>query len=167
MVNTSFTFLKESYVSATPMLEEYLDKIPEFKDLPYFKLDWKSENPLRVIKPKLKIRSLTTVAAVAKKIISEYRSGDYITTAIISEEDGSAKIVESKEAVIYVNSVNNIVSIVNRCKLAPEEVNILCARTKNNQEKLTKSLGQEYQIGNIPFLENQEKCLLCAQEQYT
>lgn len=158
---------KVCYVSATPMLEEYLDKIPEFKDLPYFKLDWKSENPLRVIKPKLKIRSLTTVAAVAKKIISEYRSGDYITTAIISEEDGSAKIVESKEAVIYVNSVNNIVSIIGRCKLAPEEVNILCARTKNNQEKLTKSLGQEYQIGNIPLLGEPRKMFtLCTRTVY-
>ena len=43
-------------VSATPMLDRYLDMLPEFKNLPYYEFDWKTENPGRVVKPKLEIK---------------------------------------------------------------------------------------------------------------
>ena len=39
---------KVCFLSATPMLEEYLKMIPEFKDLPYYELDWSAEDPTRV-----------------------------------------------------------------------------------------------------------------------
>ena len=41
---------KVCFVSATPYIEEYLNELDEFKDLPYYELDWKTEEPLRVTK---------------------------------------------------------------------------------------------------------------------
>ena len=40
---------KVCYVSATPMLDKYLDMLPEFRDLPYYEFDWVTEDPDRVI----------------------------------------------------------------------------------------------------------------------
>ena len=42
---------KLCYVSATPMIDKYLEMMEEFKDLPYYELDWGEEDPGRIIKP--------------------------------------------------------------------------------------------------------------------
>ena len=43
-------YLKQSptayFVSATPMMDEYLEMLDEFKDLPYYELDWGSADPI-------------------------------------------------------------------------------------------------------------------------
>ena len=139
------------YVSATPMIESYLDKLDEFKDLPYFKFNWSKADPSRVSKPGLTIRALSSVNQVASKIIDSYKSGKFETSIRINKEDGSKEIVESKEAVIFVNSVNNIISIIKKCKLLPEECNILCANNTDNQNRISSKLGKEYLIGTIPL----------------
>ena len=60
-------------------------------------------------------------------------------------------MIESKEAVIYVNSVNNILSIVGKAELRPEECNILCANTTDNQNKIKTKLGKGFSIGKVPL----------------
>ena len=50
---------KVCFVSATPLLEEYLDMIDEFKDLPYFELDWKTQEPSRVKVPDINVKLFT------------------------------------------------------------------------------------------------------------
>lgn len=132
------------FVSATPMIDEYLDMLDEFKDLPYFELDWETEDPLRVSKPELKVRTLRSVISAGCEIIEKYKSGNF-DKAILP--DGT--IIESKEVVIYINSVNNLISIIKKCNLMPEEVNILCARTPENIKKVKKSLKME--IGKVPL----------------
>lgn len=42
-----------AYVSATPMIEDYLDEMDEFKNLPYYELDWGAQDPSRITKPKI------------------------------------------------------------------------------------------------------------------
>ena len=37
------------FVSATPMLDRYLEMLDEFKDLPYLELDWGVQDPTRII----------------------------------------------------------------------------------------------------------------------
>ena len=132
------------FVSATPMIDEYLDMLDEFKDLPYYELDWSAEDPLRVSSPELKVRTLKSVTSAAMEIIDSYKSGKFEEAVL---EDG--RVVQSKEAVIYVNSVNNLVSIIKKAKLLPEEVNILCAKTPENIKKIKKSLKME--IGTVPL----------------
>lgn len=148
------------FVSATPMIDEYLDMLDEFKDLPYYELDWETEDPLRVSKPELKVRTLKSVVSAGCEIVEKYKSGNF-DKAVLS--DGS--VVTSKEAVIYVNSVNNLVSIIKKSNLREDEVNILCARTPENIKKVKKSLKME--IGKVPLKGQPHKMItLCTRTVY-
>ena len=138
------------YVSATPMIESYLDRLDQFKDLPYYKFNWVAEDPGRVSKPGLTIRPLSSVNQVAEKVIDTYKAGNFETSVRINK-DGSKEIVESKEAVFYVNSVSNILGIIKKCDLKPEQVNILCANNTDNINKIKQRLGAKYTIGEIPL----------------
>ena len=137
------------YVSATPMIDSYLELMDEFKDLDYYDLDWETADPGRIKRPTLKIRTTTSVATTARTIIDKYKSGNYEHKYI--NFNGQPRRIESKEAVIYVNSVTNIISIIKRCGLVPREVNILCARTPENRRKIGKKLGNSFTIGRVPL----------------
>ena len=142
---------KVCYVSATPMIDGYLEQLDEFKNLPYIELDWESEDPCRVLKPDLKVRTCKSVNEPAYKIIKEYLDGNFESVSY-RDEQGIIKIVESKEVVFFVNSVINIIGIINKCKLKPEQCNILVADTPDNKKKLKKRLGSKWEIGDIPLL---------------
>ena len=139
------------FVSATPMIDEYLRQVDEFKDLPYYELDWETEDPFRIVKPDLKVRVTKSVQQAAEKIIGSYKAGDFATDV------NKDRIITSKEAVIYVNSVSNIISIINKCDLKPEECNILCANTPQNEARIKKRLGKEFEIGKVPLRGEQHK----------
>ncbi|MBP3732573.1 MAG: hypothetical protein J6I84_04930 [Bacilli bacterium] len=59
--------------------------------------------------------------------------------------------VQSKEAVFYVNSVSDILKVIKSLGLAPDQVNILCSDTPQNQKKLKSKLGKGYTIGKVPL----------------
>ena len=141
---------KVCYVSATPMIDEYLQELDLFKDLPYFELNWELYNPLRVVKPDLKIRLVSSSTSKAKEIIKEYKEGNF-ESYVSKDEDGNIITVESREAVFYVNSVSNITTIIKGAELKPEECNILCAKTSKNISKINKNLGVKYKIGKVPL----------------
>jgi len=136
---------KVCYVSATPMIDEYLRQVDEFKDLPYYELDWSEEDPLRIVRPDLRARCTSSITSSAEKIIKEYKAGNFEEMML------KDRVVVSNEAVFYVNSVNNIISIIKRCELSPEECNILCAGTYENSCKIKRKLGKEFEIGEVPL----------------
>ena len=140
---------KVCYVSATPMMDEYLDQLDYFKDLPYYKLDWKTLDPSRVTRPNLKVRTTRSVFEAAKKIIDSYKSGNFEVYFRRNGEDVVG--TESREAVIYVNSVNNILTIIKKSELRPEECNVLCSNTPENLSKINKKLGANFTIGKVPL----------------
>ena len=133
------------FVSATPYIDEYLKQVDEFKDLPYYELNWEKEDPFRVVKPDLKVRVTKSIQMAAEKIISSYKSGDFATDV------NKDRVITSTEAVIYVNSVTNIISIIKKCELKPEECNILCANTPYNELRIKKRLGKDFEIGKVPL----------------
>ena len=141
---------KVCYVSATPMIDKYLDMLEEFKDLPYYELDWETLDPGRINKPKLTVKGLVSVYTEAGPIIKSYLEGNF-DHRFVQSDNGDVKRVESKEAVFYVNSVNNITSIIKRAKLGPDQVNILVANTQDNAKKIKKRLGAKYNIGTVPL----------------
>lgn len=171
--NTELSFMsqlnnlkKVCFVSATPMMDEYLDKIDEFKFLPYHELDWGKLDPARVVKPKLTVRVLRSVPEMSKNIIDEYKSGNFVGKYVL-DKSGNPVYVESKEAVIYVNSVNNIISVIRTNELKPEEVNILIANTEENQKKIRRKLGKKYLIGSVPLKGEPHKMFtLCTRTVY-
>lgn len=139
------------FVSATPMIDRYLEMLDEFKDLPYFELDWGALDSTRVIKPSLKILSMKSVGSKAEEIITEYKSGNFERAIRVDQQSGVPYEIMSREAVFYVNSVNHIISIIKRNSLTPEEVNILCSDTPDNRKRIQKRLGKKFDIGSVPL----------------
>ena len=128
------------FVSATPMIDKYLEMLDEFKDLPFYELDWEAEEPSRVYIPKLSVHSCSkSVLPAAHEVIEEYLSGNFKSTVI--EIDGELKEVVSKEAVLYVNSVKNICEIISRNGLTLENTNVLCSKTTANDDRVRKAFG--------------------------
>ena len=154
--NTELEFLdvlKQShsalFVSATPMLEEYLNMLDEFDGLPYINMDWGKEDSNRILKPALKVLTMKSVGTKLPEIIDSYKSGNF--ESAIRMINGYPTRVISDEAVFYVNSVNHITSIIKKCNLQPEEVNILCSNTPENLKKIQRKLGKKFVIGKIPL----------------
>lgn len=131
---------KLCFVSATPILGAYLKQLPEFKDLPYYRLDWKTEEPSRIIEPIFEPHFCPRgIVPPACEVVNEYKSGNFKSTVVYL--DGRPQEVVSKEAVFYVNCVNNICDIVSKTGLTFDECNIICATSDENALKLRKLFG--------------------------
>ena len=129
------------YLSATPILDEYLEQMDEFNELPYYELKWPEKRLIKATINKVKVNNLIEEAI---NIINSFKGGLYPTKTTNGE------IIESKEAVLYFNSVKDIISILKKTKLTAGEVNILCAKTSDNIKKLKKIDDRKYTIGSIP-----------------
>ena len=166
---TFMNYLKKShsalFVSATPMMDDYVSMLSIFNDLPYFELDWYTKDNSRVIKPDLDVYLMRSVTEKAKEIIQSYLDRDFKKVVVI--RNGRPVEVESREAVIYINSVNHIISIIKKCGLKPEQVNILCSDTEENRKRIKRKLGKGYNIGTVP-LENEPRKMitLCTRTVY-
>ena len=129
-----------SFVSATPMIDKYLEMLDEFKNLPYYELDWETEDPSRVYVPKLNTHSCyKSILPAACDVVKSYKNNEFESTAIIV--DGEIQNIESREAVLYVNSVKNICDIISKCELTLENTNVLCSNTDDNETKIRKAFG--------------------------
>ena len=137
------------FVSATPMMDEYLEMLDEFRDLPYYELDWYTQDNTRVIRPSLKILTMKSVGTKAEEIIKKYLNKEF--DRAIRSVDGKLVEIISDELVLYVNSVNHIISIIKKCNLTPDQVNILCSDTDENKNRISKKLGKEFTIGSVPL----------------
>ena len=136
------------FVSATPMMEKYLKMLDEFKDLPYFDLDWEAADSSRIIRPSLKVLTMKSVGTKAEEVIQSYLSGDFEEITVM--RNGQPVKVISDEAVFYVNSVNHIISMIKKNNLTPEQCNILCSRTDDNAKRIKRKLGKKFVIGKVP-----------------
>ena len=124
---------KVCYVSATPMLDKYLEKLDEFKDLPYYELDWETEDPGRVIKPKLEIRFVTSsLNQAVNGVVQSYLNGKFDTRI----DSKTGEFIESKEAVIFLNSVSGICQAIRSNNLHRHQCNIICSKSTTNESKV-------------------------------
>lgn len=160
------------FVSATPMIERYMDMIPEFSNENLairLRLDWETESPGRVQKSKIRIRKTSKISRDIKKEISQYREGKGPSMSI-KRPNGIRETVQSKELVIFVNSVTSIINIIKNIGdeiLRPEEVNIICSDTPQNKKEIRNRLGPQYTIGRIPLRGEPHKMFtLCTSTAY-
>lgn len=129
------------FVSATPMIEDYMNELDEFKDLPFIEFDWETYDPGRVKKPDLgEPKACTSILKKAYSIVESYQQGKF-ELAPLFDSNGNYTMVESREAVIYVNSVKHIYHIIKHCGLTPSNTNVLCARTEENEKLIRKAFG--------------------------
>ena len=145
---------KVCFVSATPMLDPYLEMLDEFKNLPYFEFDWKTEDPSRVVKPTLLVHSCKSLYTAAKNIVDSYLTNNF---DLFSYRDPLGRICEIKstEAVLYFNSVKNICDVIRKCGLTPDNTNVLCSKTPKNLKKIKKAFKdacgrKDGDIGSVP-----------------
>ena len=152
------------FVSATPMLTKYLEMLDDFKDLPYFELDWYEEDHNRVIKPQLNVKycgKRNTIQAEIKKVVEKYRKGIFETYRY-KDNNGKFQEIESKEAVIYVNSVVDITKAIKGNNLTIDQCNILVSNTATNEDRIRKAFGGKKRdgisyIGKVPKQGEQHK----------
>ena len=169
--DTELSFLKHltglnqvCFLSATPMLEKYMNMVDEFKNIKYYELDWISQDPKRVTKSILDYKFCTrSVLEEANRIINTYKTlGHDSEYLVASDGQGNLRKIYSTEAVLFLNSVTSICTIIKHFGLKPEEVNVLCARTEDNEKKVRKAFGLTKRklpnpIGSIPKLGEQHK----------
>ena len=124
------------YMSATPIVEDYLNYFPDFADVAgYYKLVWHPsvlETPnldMRPYKPKQSSKG------ICRGIIRNFRNNGYFAQKIIN-----GAVVNSTEVVIFLNDVRTIVQIIEENQLQPDEVNVLCSPS-NKHVKDLKRLG--------------------------
>ena len=145
------------YLSATPMLDKYLEKVDTFKNLPFYEIDWSETNCVENIIIQRKFSTALTTDCI--KIIKQYLSGKFPSTFT---SDG--KIVFSTEAVFYFNSISDIIRVINKTNLSPSQVNIICADDGVNEDKL-KKIG--HSIGKIPLKNESNKMFtFCTKTAY-
>jgi hypothetical protein len=146
-----------TYVSATPMLDRYLEKLDEFKDLPYYELDWGN----RVYKPFVDRVSSPNLEQTALELIKSYLQGKTESATNIL-----GQTVKSRELVLYLNSVSEIIKLIKAAKLTPDQVNIIVSRVPENQDKISalntslgysKKKGIAFEIGRVPLRGEQHK----------
>lgn len=134
LLNAIKEFDYVTYLSATPIADKYIKQMEQFKDVPYTVLEWNNVEATNI----KRVESAKPINN-AIEIVRNYQRG-------IFPKIGE---VESRECVIFVNSVTNIVNIIKQTSLKPEEVNIVVAKSTENAEFI-KELGRAFEIGTIP-----------------
>ena len=127
-------------VSATPIKEIYLNELAELSNMTYVTFDW---DPTRLETVTIHRQKMTNTPSAIKSIILDYYSKGYFQNKVIGGVE-----VFSNEAVFYVNSVKDIVSIIkslnklNSVKLDSKNTKVICADSPENQ-KLLKTINLE------------------------
>lgn len=130
-----------AYLSSTPMLDNYLSQLPEFSNLDYYEFIWDDS---RISLPKINHIKTDNLEKSALEIIDMYRSGNGPTKIV----DG--KVYKSTEAILYINNVSMLTSIIKNSKLTPDLVNIITAQTPENKRKI-KKCGKGFDFGEPPI----------------
>ena len=141
LVNNLQDLQKVCFVSATPMLDRYLEMLPEFCNLPYYEFDWITEEPNRVTKPKLDIKvTAKSLNFWISKVIQDYLAGNF-DTRTITNESGIMNLIKSREAVFFLNSVKGICRAITSNDLSIDQCNILCAKTDDNNKQIREAFN--------------------------
>ncbi len=129
------------FLSATPYIEDYLDQMDFFKNLPYIELVWpaSSTHPTNIEKQPYYRKS---PKATATQIIQDYIGKGYFKDKICN-----GQTVYSNEAVFYINDVGSIINIISENNLTPDNTNVICAVNDDNIKRL-KKIG--FEIGHAP-----------------
>lgn len=128
-----------TYLSATPILDRFIEKIDYFKDIPYYQMVWQNVEKIKVIR-----QCTPRPLEAALEIVGNYKKGIYPQIKM----DGG--VVYSKECVIFLNSVENILNIIRKAGLSADEVNIIVGNSTDNDSMIAK-LGDGFTRGRIPL----------------
>lgn len=129
------------YMSATPIDSVYLDVVEQFKDLPYYTLEW---DPAILEVPNIKevqIKPPYTVNKICAEIIQKYRNTGYF-----AEKRIGGLVYYSTEVCVFLNDVNTIRDIILENNLDPSEVTVMVSESNRNVTELEQS---GFKIGGL------------------
>jgi len=142
-----------TFMSATPIPEKFLNRIHKLSGLDKYKLIWQSVDKVNIVQYQTK-----NPIGIVTNLVNSFITGEYLPTL----DDG----IQSKECVIFLNSVTNIVNIIRHLKLSPEDVNIIVADNEDNKY-LIKKLGDRFCRGTLPIKgEPNKKVTFCTSTAY-
>lgn len=113
------------YLSATPIPDMYLDFVPQFKGLPYIKLEWDPDVLEEPNVIEIQMKKDESAEKICSNIIRDFKTNGYFARKVV---DG--QVVYSTEACIFLNEVRSIINIIVKNNLKPDEVTILCSDGK-------------------------------------
>lgn len=128
-----------TYLSATPILDKYIEQMDDFKDIPYYQMVWQDIEKIKVIRERTK-----RPIEAALEIVGNYKNGIYPNMEL------NGDIVYSKECVVFLNSVENILNIIRKAGLSADEVNIIVGNSTDNDSMIAQ-LGNGFTRGRIPL----------------
>ena len=113
------------YLSATPIQDMFLDFVPQFKGLPYIKLEWDKSVLEEPNVREIQMKKDESAEKICSNIIRDFRANGYFARKVV---DG--QVVYSTEACIFLNEVRSIINIITKNNLKPDEVTVLCSEGK-------------------------------------
>ena len=113
------------YLSATPIPDMYLDFVPQFKGLPYIKLEWDPDVLEEPNVMEIQMKKDESAEKICSSIIRDFKTNGYFERKIVN-----GQVVYSTEACIFLNEVRSIINIIVKNNLKPDEVTILCSDGK-------------------------------------
>ena len=145
-----------TYMSATPINEDYINEIPQLKGLEITKLIWNNPDSVNIHLMPVN-RPVKAVANLIDRLEKEKHR--------FSIEVDEVTIF-SNELVVYLNSVTDIVNLIKTCNLKSDDVNIIVADVYENNA-LIKKLGEDFSLGRIPLRgEGNKKYTFCTSTAY-
>lgn len=121
VLNNFRRFKSFCFMSATPI--QPLFKPSCLEDVKDVFAEWPNKEELKL---KVKLLQTNKPYTYAANIINRYKTDGYITV------NG----IKSYEAYFFINSVTDIVAILEHCHLSNDEVRIICANNEENEKKL-------------------------------
>lgn len=148
--------LNTTFLSATPLSSEALEFIDEvFENIPYYECEY--ENRIEKINiQRIECKKNSPIKAMEQIMKEWYLDGNYY----------KLNGIESKECVIFLNSVTNIVKIIKELKFTSEQVNIICSDTEDNLKLIRTNLDDTFNIGYVPTDTNNKMFTLCTSTAY-
>lgn len=137
------------FVSATPIKDIYLEETEEFRNVPVITLVWP---PNRIRQIQLESQTMRSAREACSRVIKDYYSRGYFKSTMV---DGVEKL--STEALFFLNNVNDIIFLIKKFKLTPDDAIVICS--EDNDSKLREigfevghaSDEQNYTTENKPF----------------
>ncbi len=119
------------YMSATPIQDTYLNALPEFQNLEYYKLNW---DPNIIVEPTVNdilMKKGENAVKIFSEIIARFRQEGYFAKKLIGGHEYRAT-----EAVVFVNEVKTIEKIIKQNNLKPYETSILISESADACSRL-------------------------------
>lgn len=137
------------FLSATPYLENYLDQIAIFQNLPMVELVWPNEAHKTANIQKLPYYR-QSITKTINRIIDNYQVEHFFEVKMIAGRE-----VYATEAVFFLNDVQKIITIIRQNNLTPDNTNIICARTDDNIKRIENIKDDEgvklgFTVGHVP-----------------